>query len=128
MLSRKHKKVAEIALQSYIEFSPLTPESINRGCCDDFAECLNSSYAYEGLSPYETYCTFDFISSNVNLSDYTGDCEYIKDWQEDFMSSLGVPLPYFQEYRKKWKNTTQKVWFVTMCGCMMENIIMILNA
>lgn len=101
MLSRKHKEVAEIALQSYIEFSPLTPESINRGCCDDFAECLNSSYANEELSPHETYCTFDFISSNVNLNDYIGDCECIKDWQEDSMSSLGVPVPYFQEYRKK---------------------------
>ncbi|MGO4695582.1 hypothetical protein AB4Z50_15020 [Paenibacillus sp. 2TAB26] len=101
ILSKKHKEVAEKALQSYIEFSPLTPKSINRGCCEDFAEYLNSSYTSEGLSSHETFCTFDFISSNVSLSDYTGDCECIKDWREDSMSSLGVPFKYFQEYRKK---------------------------
>ncbi|MCM3443948.1 MULTISPECIES: hypothetical protein [Metabacillus] len=101
MLSKKHRVVAEQALESYIESSPLTPESINRGCCEDFAECLNWSYTHEGLNQHEYCCTFDFICSNVNIDDYSGDCECIKDWQEDSMTSLGVPFKYFQEYRKK---------------------------
>lgn len=103
MISKKHREIAELSLESYLEFSPLTAKTINRGCCEEFADYLNFSYSSEGLSPHEIRCTFDFISSKINLDDYSGDCECINDWQEESMSSLGVPATYFQEYLKKVK-------------------------
>ncbi|MCS0824662.1 hypothetical protein NX029_11835 [Cytobacillus firmus] len=98
MLSKKHKETAKDTIQAYIEFTPLTVEAINEGCCDEFAEYLNEQYTRAGLSVHQTFCTFDFISPNA---DYSGNCEYMKDWQENVMALLGVPSDYFQKYRKQ---------------------------
>lgn len=98
MLSKNHKETAKETIQAYIEFTPLTVESINEGCCDEFAEYLNEEYNRAGLSVHQTYCTLDFISPNA---DHSRNCEYIKDWQEDVMELLGVPPDYFQKYRKQ---------------------------
>lgn len=103
MLSKDHKETALEVIDIYIgDFAPFkNVEDINRGLCDEFAEILNEKYFKTGLSPHQIYCSLDFISPNVNPDDYSGNCECIKDWQEDVMALLGVPTDYFQKYRKQ---------------------------
>ena len=106
MLSQKRIDIANSVIQSYLEDSEEYPnvQAINESVCGEFSCLLNESYQKEGLAEHTVYSTYDFISPEVD----SGDCEYVKDWKEESLLQLGVPLSYFQEYRRKLKEIDKR--------------------
>ena len=96
------RSVIDYFLTEEKEYHP-TISSINEGSCGDFAHMVNEGFKDEGLSPFDTLSTFDFISPTAD-----GCCEYLKDWNEVEMLKIGVSKGFFEGYERSVKEIDER--------------------
>lgn len=93
-------ELANILIDDFLNYGDyITVESINNGGCGEFAFLLNEMFKKNGLTEFRYLSTFNFIS--VEPPDgFSGDCEYMDDWNLDVMNEIGVPCEYFESYKR----------------------------